>query len=81
MTPPLAAPSTGPASDLPLEIQRHSCRKTHSAAATVEADAGEEGRGKWVSPHHSTHRSQGLSQHQAKEQAVSLCPSRWGTVG
>lgn len=76
MTPLLAAPSTGPANTLHLESQRYIYRNAHHAVATVESHAGEEGKDEGVSlPHHSIHRSQGLTWHQTKEGAISLCPS------
>ena len=79
MTPPLAAPSAGPANTLHLESQRYICRTAHHEAATAESHAGEKGKGEAVSlPHHSIPRSQGLIWHQAKEGAIGLCPSKLG---
>ena len=82
MTPLLAAPSTGPANTLHLESQRYICRNAHHAVPAVESHAGEEGKDEGVSlPHHSIHRSQGLTWHQAKEGAIGLCPSMRGRGG
>ena len=48
--PPLAAPNTGPANTVHLEIQRHVFRNTYHPATVIDTHAREEGRGKYVGP-------------------------------